>query len=77
MEGSWRKRFGEDISKLVLRGNRLKCDCTLKHMLADEVTIDLNMLSTFMEDIIMSNFNSTLIITMKLSCSRTINTKIM
>ena len=33
----------------------------------NEVTINLNMFSTFMEDIIMSNLNSTLIITMKFS----------
>ena len=39
----------------------------------NEVTINLNMFSTFIEDIIMSNFNSTSIITVKFSCSGTIN----
>ena len=43
--------------------------------MTNEVTINLNMFSTFMEDIIMSNFNSTSIITMKFNCSGTVNTK--
>ena len=39
--------------------------------MTNEVTIDLNMFSTFMKDIIMSNLNSTSIITVKFSCSGT------
>ena len=45
--------------------------------MTNEVTINLNMFSTFIEDIIMSNLNSTLIITVKFSCSGTVNTKIL
>ena len=43
--------------------------------MTNEVTINLNMFSTFMEDIIMSNLNSTSIIIVKFSCSGTVNTK--
>ena len=62
---------------MILRGNRLKCECTLKQMMMNEVTINLNMFNTFMEDIIMNNLNSTSIIIVKFSCSATINTKIL
>ena len=55
----------------------MKCECTLKQMMTNEVTINLNMFSTFMEDIIMSNLNSTSIITVKFSCNGTIKTKIL
>ena len=36
-------------------------------MLASDVTVDLNMLGAFMEDIIMSNVDSTTIVTIKRS----------
>ena len=38
-------------------------------MLASDVAVDLNMLSAFMEDIIMSNVDSTTIVTIKRSGS--------
>ena len=38
-------------------------------MLASDVVVDLNVLGEFMEDIIMSNVNSTTIITIKRSGS--------
>ena len=34
-------------------------------MITDEMTIDLNVFSPFMEDIIVSNMNSTLVVTIK------------
>ena len=37
--------------------------------MTNEVTINLNTFSTLIEDIIMSNLNSTSIITVKFSCS--------
>ena len=39
-------------------------------MLASDVVVDLNMLGTFVEDIIMSNVDSTTIVTIKRSGSR-------
>ena len=38
-------------------------------MLASNMEIDLNVLGAFMEDIVMSNVNSTMIITIKMSGS--------
>ena len=55
----------------------MKCECTLKQMMTNEMTINLNMFSTFIKDIIMSNLNSTSIITVKFSCSGIVNTKIL
>ena len=49
----------------------------MKQMMTNEVTINLNMFSTFMKDIIMNNLNSNSIITVKFSCSGTVNTKIL
>ena len=45
--------------------------------MTNEVTFNLNMFSKFMEDIIISNLNSTSILTVKFSCSGTVNTKIL
>ena len=36
-------------------------------MITDKITIDLNVFSPFMEDIIVSNMNGTLIVTIKRS----------
>ena len=59
-----------------MKRNILDYECTLKQMMTNKVTIILNMFNTFMEYIIMNNLNSTSIMTMKFSCSETINTKI-
>ena len=39
-------------------------------MITDKMTIDLDMFSLFMEDIIVSNMNSTLVVTIKRSSKR-------
>ena len=44
-------------------------------MMTNEVTNNLNMFSTFVEDIIMSNLNSTSIFIVKFNCSGTVNTR--
>ena len=36
-------------------------------MIADKITIDLNVFSSFIEDIIVSNMNGTLVVTIKRS----------
>ena len=53
--------LSEDICKLILRG-----DWNDK-MIADKMTINLDVFSLFMEDIIVSNMNDTLVITIKMS----------
>ena len=42
-------------------------ESTMDKMIIDKMTINLNMFSLFMEDIIMSNMNDTLVITIKRS----------
>ena len=39
-------------------------------MITDKMTIDLNMFSSFMEDIIVSNMNDTLVVTIKRNSKR-------
>ena len=60
-----RVSLGLDISRLVSRGDGEQLE-----MLASDVAIDLNVLSVFMEDIIMSNVDSTTIVTIKRSGRR-------
>ena len=56
--------LGKDISRLVSRGDGEQLE-----MLASDVAVDLNMLGAFIEDIIMSNVDSTTIVTIKRSGS--------
>ena len=62
-------RFSEDIYDLICRGNINEVNGALKDMMTYKMTIILNVLSTLMKDIIMSNLHSTVIVTMKW-CSR-------
>ena len=57
--------LGEDISRLVSRGDGEQLEIAFLEMLAGDVAVNLNLLSVFMEDIIMSNVDSTTIVTIK------------
>ena len=61
--------LGKDISKLVSRGDGEQLEISFLEMLMSDVAIDLNMLGTFVEDIILSNVDSTTIVTIKRSGS--------
>ena len=61
--------LGEDIRRLVSRGDGKQLEIAFLKMLVNDVVIDLNVLGVFMEDIIMSNVDSTTIITIKRSGS--------
>ena len=61
--------LGKDISRLVSRGDGEQLEISFLEMLASDVTVDLNMLGAFVEDIIMSNVDSTTIVTIKRSGS--------
>ena len=61
--------LGEDISRLVSRGDGEQLEIAFLKMLAIDVAVDLNMLGAFMEDIFMSNVDSTTIVTIKRSGS--------
>ena len=62
-------RLGEDISRLVSRGDGEQLEISFLEMLASDVAVDLNMFGAFVEDIIMSNVDSTTIVTIKRSGS--------
>ena len=57
--------LGEDISMLVSRGDEDQLQVSFLEMLASDVAVNLNELGVFMEDIVMSNVDSTTIITIK------------
>ena len=59
--------LGEDSSRLVSRGDGEQLEIAFLEMLASDVAVDLNVLSVFMENIIMSNVDSTTIVTIKRS----------
>ena len=58
-------RLGKNISRLVSRGDGEQLEISFLKMLANDVAVDLNMLGTFVEDIIMSDADSTTIVTIK------------
>ena len=59
--------LGKDISRLVSKGDGEQLEISFFEMLASDVVVDLNMLGAFMKDIIMSNVDSTTIVTIKRS----------
>ena len=61
--------LGEDISRLVRRGDGEQLEIAFLEMLASDVAVDLNVLGAFMKDIIMSNEDSTTIVIIKRSGS--------
>ena len=61
--------LGKNISRLVSRGDEEQLEISFLEMLASDVAVDLNMLGTFVEDIIMSDVDSTTIVTIKRSDS--------
>ena len=69
MKTTRRVSLGEDISRLVNKGDGEQLEISFLEMLASDVAIDLNVLGAFMEDIIMSNVDSTTIVTIKRSGS--------
>ena len=62
-----RVSLGKNISRLVNRGDGEQLEISFLEMLASDVAVDLNMLGSFMEDIIMSDVDSTTIVTIKRS----------
>ena len=65
-----RASLGEDISKLVSKEEGEQLEIAFLKMMASDVAIDLNILCAFMEDIVMSNADSTTIVTIKWNDSR-------
>ena len=61
--------LGKNINRLVSRGDGEQLEISFLEMLASDVAVDLIMLGTFVEDIIMSNVDSTTIVTIKRSGS--------
>ena len=55
----------EDICRLVSKGDEEQLEIAFLEMLASDVAVNLNVLGAFMEDIIMSNVNSTTIVIIK------------
>ena len=62
-----RVTLGEDINRLVSKGDGKQLKIAFLEMLASDAAIDLNVLGAFIEDIIMSNVDSTTIVTIKRS----------
>ena len=61
--------LGKDIGRLVSRGDGEQLEISFLEMLTSDLAVDLNMLCAFVEDIIMSNVDSTTIVTIKRSGS--------
>jgi hypothetical protein len=55
---------------LILRGNRDQLEGTLKKVMPDKMTIDLDVFGLLVEDIIVSNLNNTSIVIIDRSSRR-------
>ena len=62
-KGCIRKQFGEDIGKLILRGDKTNLNLFLYNPVVNKVIIHLNMLSTSMENGIRGEIGSAKVIT--------------
>ena len=62
-----RVSFGEGISKLVSKGDEEQLEISFLEMLTSDVAVDLNEFGMFIEEISISNVDSTTIITIKRS----------
>ena len=60
-----RVSLGEDISRLVNREDWEQLEIAFLEMLESDVAIDISVFGAFMEDIIMNNVDSTMIVTIK------------
>jgi len=49
-KGRNKKQFGEDIGKLIMRGDKTNLNLFLRNPVSDKVIIYLNMLSTSMKN---------------------------
>ena len=65
-----RASLGENISKLVSKEDGEQLEIDFLKIMTSDVAVDLNMLCAFMEDIIMSNADSTTIVTIKRNDNR-------
>ena len=61
MKVSLRMWLGEDIYKLIFGGDWEELKSTMDKMITDKMAINLDVFSSFMEDIIVSNMNGTLV----------------
>ena len=52
---------------MIFGGDGKELESTMDKMITDKMTINLDVFSPFMEDIIVSNMNGTLIVTIKRS----------
>jgi len=56
-------RLGKKICNLQRKRNKRQINDIMLEMMSNKMTIDLNMLSLFMKNQIMSNLNETLVVT--------------
>ncbi|CAL5436186.1 unnamed protein product [Camellia sinensis] len=75
-EAARRMSFGEDISRLINRRNRMEMDCTTSDVLTNKMAVNLNVLGAIMKNIIVSNLKSTVIVTKEVSSTRGGNTHV-
>jgi len=62
-KGRNKKRFGEDIRKLIMRGDKTNLNLFLHNPVSDKVIIYLNMLSTSMKNRICGEIGRAKVIT--------------
>jgi hypothetical protein len=56
-------RLGKEIYNLQGRRNKMQSNGAMLEMMTSKMTINLNVLSSFMKNRVVSNFNRTLVVT--------------
>jgi hypothetical protein len=56
-------RLGKEICNLQGRRNKMQSNGAMLEMVTSKMTINLNILSSFMKNRVVSNFNRTLVVT--------------
>ena len=68
--------LGKQVYNLLGRRNKRQSESVMLKVMASEVIINFNILSSFMKDKAMNNLNNTLIVVIHKSRTRKINTHI-
>ena len=62
---SFSKWFGEEVSRLICRGYEFNPDCVVFNLLSSKVKINLKVLGLLMKNRVITQFDTTVIVTEK------------
>ena len=76
LKACWRMSLVEEVSSLISRTDGVESNSSMNNILTEGMTINLNVFGAIMENIIVSNLNNTLMVTMNRSRTKERDTHI-